>query len=384
MQSVRTYQELALSKAPDEQRVVAVIDDFDTTLNVDDAKTQSVDKTDIGLTHGDLVTSIITSGNDDDNNKANDVTVKKYNAGSELKNADILAALEDIQTRINRGEQIDEINMSLSIPLAYEELGLTDLKNLTTAERESALAVLAQSGNEDLVEIINKISELSEKGVEIYISSGNEADDTQYSNKNTGLLLSKYKTGTTIQNDEELCKKGDDYYEYYSDIYSDIDINKDNIITEYEMFMAKSGDGYETNNDGVIDDMDLYNLNKSYDTNNDGRITGKELGVFNTLTLANGKNVHIISSTDSVYDDNATDGVADYANNNGLVDALYEGDVEISYVEQNKTTGEYGYDVDDDGKTDFWSNIQKMGSFLQTGTSFSSPLAAKENDSNLA
>lgn len=331
--------------APDENAdkyVVAVIDDFETNLFVDDISDPSVDEIDIGLTHGDLVSDILESNNDD-NNPDNDVSVLKYDLGSKMSYDDILAYLNDIQKRVQNGEDIDAINMSLGTAIMLDEVGLSDLNNLTDTERKNALDALSNEGYGDLVNIINKISELSNMGMDIYISAGNDAD-TQYDKNGTNVSATK-------GSDEVLYTKGKDAdYDKYNQYGTDV--NKDGVITSDELYNLYYESGYETNNDNQINDLDFYNLYANYDKNKDGLITGSELGLFNALTLASGKNVHVIGATDSYYDDDKTDGVAYYSNQNGLVDALYQGDVNINYVSYNSLTNEYNYDIDGDGHTD--------------------------------
>lgn len=334
----------------DDQYVVAIIDDFSTGLLVDDTSDSAVGETNIGLTHGDLVSAIITSGNDDDTNTANDVSVIEYNAyDSEdggLSYEKILEYLSTIEDAVKSGQDIDAINMSIGVPMLPGDVGLSDINNLTEQERQSALQALEDSGYGDLVSIINKISDLSDLGVEIYISSGNDANDNYYDSKKTDSKNIFLNSGSS----RVMSTKGDGTYEYYSSFGADK--NNDNKLTEDEIYNLYKDYGYDLNSDGKISTYEQY---KDYDENEDGIVTGRELGVFNALTLAKGSNVNVIGSTDSVNDTNQTDGVAEYSNYNDLVDELTEGDVEISFVSYNGTTGEYGYDIDSDGQADIWT-----------------------------
>lgn len=412
----------------DDNYVVAVIDNFSTALSVESLSDGST--ANIGLTHGDLASAIITSGNDDDADPTNDATVLKYDLGSGMKYSDILKYLNTIQEQIKEGKDIDAINMSLGVPVALSGVNLKDLDNLTEAERQNALKKLTDAGYGTVVSIINKISELSKMGVEIYISAGNEANDEYGSYDKTDTDLLDYKNDpndvwATQGSNSELYNSTNSEtathyssYNKYTYTGSDgktyhADANGDGVITSGELFNLYNAKGLNFNKDNKITAADFYNNNKvldyngdgdvdyadyvALDTNHDGIITGKELGTFNALTLATGDNVNVIGAKDSLADKNKTDGIADYSNDNSLVDKLLNGDIEITLVDYNAKKGKYGYDIDGDGTADLWTSKGPNNSeynldvakrndtdetnnnkYFVTGTSFSAPLAAKQ------
>lgn len=300
----------------DGKYTVAVIDNF-------------VEKDELGLTHAQIVSAVLKSDNDD-NDVTNNVNVISYNVATQdpehpddpnatvMNYSDIWNAFDAIERRVANGESIDAINMSIGIPYTLQELGLEDISLSDLNDPAKCAQVIAALNDPDLERLINKITEVASKGIEIYISSGNDSDDVQYA-------------------------KGEEGYNYY----------------------------------------------QSYDKDGDGVITGRELGVFNAFSLAMGNNVHVIGATSSSGefgpDENS---VADYSDINGTVDAYYDGDVRLSYLGQN-AQGKYMWDVDSDGLADIYSNTApedtEVGDeYLECGTSFSSPFAAKKNDSYLA
>lgn len=185
---------------------VAVIDDFTTSLFDDsDSSTQDVD-----ITHGGLVSSILKENNDD-SNSTNDVNVSRYNVGNkDMSYSSILAALKDISARnkdSDASNNISAVNLSLGVSQMFSSLGLPDNTNLSTPSGKATVRqALIDSGETDLVAIIDQISKMSQEGTVFYISAGNDADDV-YS------------------------QKGDEYYS----AYASYDTNHDNVITGSEL-----------------------------------------------------------------------------------------------------------------------------------------------------
>lgn len=352
-----------------DQYVVAVIDNFDTPLDAYDMTNDNF--VDMGFAHGDLVEAVLTSGNDDDADSSNDLKTTEYNVfdGNEISYSAILEALEDIETKnsdSNSSNDIDAINLSLGVATTLSQVGLDSLDGLSEDERKAALSQL----DGDLVKVINKISDLAADGVQVYISSGNEANDTYYDQ----TLTDSENIFLNAGDSEVWFTDGDGSYE----AYEDYDTNDDGNITADELYQGFKD--LDTDDDNKISNYELY---ADYDTDGDGTITGRELGVFNALTLATGNNVHVIGASDSLSDDEETssDGVADYSNDNILVDEKVDGDVFIDYLGYNSITGNYEYDTDGDGKVDLVSKVKRDGEdgYFSTGTSFASPLAARED-----
>lgn len=384
---------------------VAIIDNFSDTSDSEIAGTD--------VTHGDLVRALISGNVDTDTSISNSLN---YDLGTDFTYANILSKLNSIEASVKNGTDIDAVNLSLGAAQIIDALGVSGLTlaDLGTDDgKAKALAALSASGNTDLVNVINKISEMSKNGIEFYIASGNDADDT-YATDDTSTIYAIAGDATSV------CKSSDSAYSSYKAA----DTNNDGVITSdelYKYYTTGSGGEKDSDNDGQITDADFYNNDyKSYDENGDGYVTGGELGVFNALTLASGSNVHVIGATSSTGINSTTkDGIANYTDMNGTVDACVDGDVQITNLGK-QSNGKYGYDVNGDGKVDIYSsyddniglnsNYTYLGydsttglyefedsngylvysktsdgrSQLTDGTSFAAPKAAKKHDTGLA
>lgn len=371
---------------------VAVIDDFDTSIFDDGTDTPQVD-----ISHGELVRALISPNNP---YAASSTANLNYNVGNGLSLTSILNALKDIEGRINRGEDIDAVNLSLGMAEKLQDL----IPNVTSENLKYMLANLTNNDNEynaiknslpsDLVSIINQIEEMAKNGIEFFISAGNDADDSQYQ-YNTDNIWAYTKdcngNSVTINNKGTIYTKesvGEKTYNYLIETYADID--GDGVLTDYDLLIDSEkflGISADMDGDNVITDADGYLANQKYDTNSDGTINGRELGIFNALTLARGSNVHVIGATSSAGNDSSfINGTADYSDINGTVDACYDGDVEIDYIGTTTVNGKtkYMWDVDSDGNADIISdtnpdNLTSNQAYTENGTSFAAPRAAKAN-----
>lgn len=289
---------------------VAVIDDFDTPLVSENASDTSAND----ISHGELVRALISPNNP---SAADSNASLNFNLGSNMYYSDILKYLDQIETRVKNGEDIDAVNMSMGSSVTLADYGLTDM-NLadlsTNAGKQRVLnAMKADSGSSELVAIIQKVTKMASEGIEFYISSGNDFDDVY-------------------------AERGDEYYNDYID----------------------------------------------YDANYDGVVTGKELNIFNAMTLAMGDNVHVIGATSSTgQSSSALGGIANYSDQNGTVDAQYDGDVTLTYLGYDTQKGKYAYDVNGDGIADLYSATSDGADYYENGTSFAAPRAAKANDKYL-
>lgn len=267
------------------------------------------------VTHGDVVRALISGAGSVDT--ATDTSNSlNYDLGSDFSFTNILSKLQKIDNDIAHGADIDAVNLSLGITENFKDLGLST----TETDLKTLLASLGTDAGKTAV--INKLT-----------ASG-ETDLVNILNKITSMASEGVEFFIASGNDFDdiQAANGDEYYDDYS----------------------------------------------SYDTNNDGYVTGKELGVFNALTLASGSNVHVIGATSSVEGNS----VADYADINGTVDAYYNGDVNVMYLGQDDS-GKYKYDVNDDGIADIFASSSDGNSYLVDGTSFATPRAAKIDDKKL-
>lgn len=416
---------------------VAVIDDFDTPIISED----SSDTSENTIAHGDIVRALISS----DDPTAAETTTKtdskslNYNLGSAMSYTDILTYLKDIEQRVSKGEDIDAVNMSLGVSITFEELGLSGYKLADLdkpAVAQKVVDALKTTGYSQVVDIINQVSKMASEGMEFYISSGNDGDDTYYTygdttyygtRNGTDVYYSATDTKTygTKGNKNALYSSTDTDPTNY-ETYSAADTDGDGKITQDEWYTYNGGSAVDENGDGTITGKELYDYNKEYDVNNDGKITsgdfynyydgdkydfdmdneltgndyylyysdkdtnydgivtGRELGVFNALTMSSSDNVHVIGATSSTgQSSSAISGIANYSDQNGAVDANYDGDVNLTYLGYDETTKKYLYDVDGDGIADLYSNTSDGYSYYINGTSFASPRAAKTNDKNL-
>lgn len=416
---------------------VAVIDDFDTPIISENPGDTSQNT----IAHGDIVRAFVSP---DDPSAAEtttdtDPTSLNYNLGSAMSYTDILADLKNIEQRVLSGEDIDAVNMSLGVATTLQELGISDLtlSDLDNADaQKEIIAALEDAGYGEVVQIVNQVTKMAAEGIEFYVSSGNDGDDTYYTygdttyygTKNgTDLYYSSTDTnkyGVKGSNAALYSYTDEDSTNYYA--YSDADIDYDGVITQDEWYAYNGGSSVDGNKDGTITGKELYDYYSGYDYNNDGKVTsgdlydyydgdtynidgdsdltgndfywsysdydtnydgiinGRELGVFNALTMATGDNVHIIGATSSTGESSsAVSGIANYSDENGAVDANYDGDVNLTYLGYDETTGKYLYDINDDGVADLYSETSDGYSYYINGTSFASPRAAKANDKNL-
>lgn len=416
----------------------AVIDDFDTPIISEDAS----DTSENTIAHGDIVRAFI-SPNDPtaaQTTTRTDSTSLNYNLGSAMSYTDILADLKDIEQRVLNGEDIDAVNMSLGVSTTLQELGISDL---TLADfdnpeaKKEIIAALEDAGYGEVVQIVNQVSKMAAEGIEFYISSGNDGDDVYYTYGDTSYYGTKDGTdiyySSTDTNNYGVKGSKTALYNYYTDSdpsnyesYSGADTDLDGIITQGEWYTYNGGSAVDGNNDGTITGKELYNYYSEYDYNNDGKVTsgdlynyygggtynvdgdndltgndfywsysdydtnydgivtGRELGVFNALTMASGDNVHVIGATSSTGESSSVvSGIANYSDENGAVDADYDGDVNLTYLGYDSQTGKYLYDVNDDGLADLYSETSDGYGYYINGTSFASPRAARTNDKNL-
>lgn len=259
---------------------VAVIDDFDTP---------EVGGTDIS--HGEIVRALINSDNPGATGLSNKLNFDAYDANEGgLSLTKVSDYLTDIDNQIKSGKDIDAVNLSMGVSFVLSEVGLKSLDDLkTTAGRQQALSSLS-ANNPDLVTIINQISDMSDEGINFYISAGND----------------------------------------YGDAYGN-DASADE------------------NADGIPD----TNEKKG------------QLGVFNALSLATGtstkSNIHTIAATatyisgnGTLVNDTANAGYAWYSDRGGDVETKIDGDVLLRNLGQT-ASGLYKYDINGDGKVDFYS-----------------------------
>lgn len=259
---------------------VAVIDDFDTP---------DIGGTDIS--HGEIVRALINSNNPNACSLNNHLNYDAYdeNEGG-LSLTKVSNYLTEIDKQIKNGKDIDAINLSMGVSFVLSEVGLKSLDDLKTAAgRQQALSSLS-TNNPDLVTLINQISNMSDEGINFYISAGND----------------------------------------YGDSYG-------------------SDAGADENADGIPDTDE----------------TKGQLGVFNALSLATGtstkSNVHTIAATATYKSENGTlvndttnTGYAWYSDRGGDVETKIDGDVLLKNLGQS-TNGLYKYDINGDGKVDFYS-----------------------------
>lgn len=167
---------------------VIVIDDFKNTLI--DIDGDSVND----LSHGETVARTIESGNN--------INVERLNVAEEgddsLSTDRIISALENIQTRVNNGEKIDGVNMSMAVEKSLtdlsKELGI-DLNKINIddygdeirqyiSDNSQIQGRKGTGGNSDsskyssINDIITLVESLANKGVKVTMASGNGGSNT--------------------------------------------------------------------------------------------------------------------------------------------------------------------------------------------------------------
>lgn len=259
-------------------KVAAVIDDFSTPADLD-VTTPHSDVSSItgGISHGDITSSIIKSGN---------INTVNYNLGSSYDYSDVLKSLKGIEAENKDDVSLNDvkaINISLGGGVTLAALGL-DNSGITTStllqNKTTILDALKSNGGDDktAASVIEEIDRLAESGVNIFISAGNDADDVMGSVTNNdtstvisgntywnGIDLSKYDTGSTKDGKIE----SNELYNYFSTQGHAETTALTTDITYTLTKKTKAVMSYNTTYDGV----DL----SAYDKNGDKRIQGSEL-----------------------------------------------------------------------------------------------------------
>lgn len=165
---------------------VVVIDDFtNTVVDIDGDGVKD-------LSHGETVARTIESGND--------IDVERLNVAEDgsdyLSPNKILSALENIQYRINNGEKIDGVNMSMSVEMSLadlsKEMGINlnkinideygdEIRQYISDNGQNSNGKLSGSNSSEYQfenKVITLVENLAKQGVKITISAGNGGSNT--------------------------------------------------------------------------------------------------------------------------------------------------------------------------------------------------------------
>lgn len=159
---------------------VAVVDDYSTKDQVSNI-----------LSHGELVQSIVEAGG------AN-VIQKKIDANAnDVDESGLLEALNDISRRIDNGEDIDAVNLSLSVATLPDYL----IENINNIDYNNVSDLKEYFNGTSWYEAITTLEDLANKGVSVHLASGNEANDRagldgNDANKTIAGYAAKGLTGT--------------------------------------------------------------------------------------------------------------------------------------------------------------------------------------------